>query len=92
MLRCSRAQEDVTEAHGIIETGADDAAVPLDGGYGSFRGSLNLDVDLRGEDVGALEERRRVNGEGTGVCNNMFCAKIALCCHLLAAHDPSVTE
>lgn len=49
----------VTEADGIIKTCRDDPSIPLNSSDGSFRCSLDLNVDLCGKNVCTLEHRKR---------------------------------
>lgn len=53
----------ITKTNRIIETGCDDASVPLNSSYGSFRSSLNLNVDFCSKNISALGQNKQMKGE-----------------------------
>lgn len=53
----------VTETYGVIEAGSDDASVSLNSSYCSFRGSLDLNVDLCSKNISTLEQKAHMKAD-----------------------------
>lgn len=69
----------VTKTQRVVETGRDDASVPFDSSYGSFRCSLNLNVDFCCKNVGTLEQSM----QGEAKVSMLICDSTVIWCHLL---------
>lgn len=91
----------ITETHRVVETGRDDASIPLNSGYGSFRSSLDLNVDLCSKNISSLGKNKQKKDEfvaeqsqttTAGARDNMLICvtgrdNTVMWCHLLAQDD-----
>lgn len=63
----------VTQTDGIIKACRDDASIPLNSSYCSFRSSLDLNVDLCSKNISTLEETVQMKADlKTKDENNFF--------------------
>lgn len=63
----------VTQTYGIIKACSDDASISLNSSYCSFRGSLDLNVDLCSKNVSTLEKTAYMKADlMTGKDENNF--------------------